>query len=235
MRLVLFGFLFFTCNSIMAQEFRTDISYKYMFANKLDKAIQTYNVSRPFFEEKQPLLMHGLNASVSYIFISSNRLQHGINLSYSYFKSSAENDNFNSILNLHFLNLGYIIHYQKNKKTKGLYTDLIISAVSSGLYSNVNDEPFEYDDTRSKAFGIGGDLSIRAGYYLNLKNKVYLSPFVLISYTPFIYSPNSEAVINQTKGLVSNNLTGIFTTQVGLSFHIRQQKILVSDGVDSDP
>jgi hypothetical protein len=170
MRAVLFGILFFTLNSIMAQEFRTDVSYKYMFANKWDKAIQTYNFSRPFLEEKQPLLMRGLNASVSYIFKSSKSLQHGINLSYSYFKSSAENEKLNSILNLHFLNLGYIIHYQNNEKAKGLYTDLIISAVSSGLFRNVNDEPFEYDEARAKAFGIGGDLSIRAGYYLKLKN-----------------------------------------------------------------
>jgi hypothetical protein len=224
MRAVLFGILFFTLNSIMAQEFRTDISYKYMFANKWDKAIQTYNFSRPFLEEKQPLLIHGLNASVAYIFKSSKSLQHGIDLSYSYFRSSAENEKLNNILNLHFLNLGYIIHYHNIEKAKGLYTDLIISAVSSGLYRNVNDEPFEYDDSRSKAFGIGGDLSIRAGYYINLKNKIYLSPFVLVGYTPFLYSPNSEAVINQTKGLVGNNFTGILSTHVGLTFDIRHQK-----------
>lgn len=224
MRAVLFGMLFFTLNSIIAQEFRIDISYKYIFANKWDKAIQTYNVSRPFLEEKQPLLMHGLNASVSYIFKSSSRLKHGINISYTYFKSTAENENLKNILNLHFLNLGYMMHYENYEKTKGLYADLIISAVSSGLFRNVNDEPFEYDGIRSKAFGIGGDMSIRAGYCLNLKNNINLSPFVLVGYAPYIYSPNSEAVINQTKGLVSNNWTGIFTTQVGLTFHIRQQQ-----------
>jgi hypothetical protein len=221
MRVVYFAMLFFTFSSTMAQEFRTDISYKYMFSDKWDKAIQTYNFSRPFIETKQPLLTHGLNASVSYIFQSSKCLKHGINLSYSYFKSSAENENLNNILNLHFLNLGYIIHYEDSKRLKGLYTDLIFSAVSSAVFRNVNDDPFEYDETRSKAFGVGGDLSIRAGYYINLKNKIYLSPFVLVAYTPYIYSPNSEAVFNQTTGLVSNNWTGIFTTQVGLSFHIK--------------
>jgi hypothetical protein len=221
MRVVYFAMLFFTFSSAMAQEFKTDISYKYMFSDKWDKAIQTYNFSRPFIETKQPLLTHGLNASVSYIFQSSNSLKHGINLSYSYFKSSAENENLNNILNLHFLNLGYIIHYEDSKRLKGLYTDLIFSAVSSAVFRNVNDDPFEYDETRSKAFGVGGDLSIRAGYYINLKNKIYLSPFVLVAYTPYIYSPNSEAVFNQTTGLVSNNWTGIFTTQVGLSFHIK--------------
>ena len=207
----------------MAQELKTDVSYKYMFANQWDKAIQTYNFSRPFISENQPLLMHGLNASISYIFKSTKNLRHGINLSYSYFRSSSENENLENVLNLHSLNLGYILHYENNDMLKGLYTDLIISATSIGLFRKVNGESFEYDDTRSKAFGIGGDLSIRAGYYLNLKNKIYLSPFVLVGYTPYIYSPNSEAVINQTKGLVSNNLNGIFTTQIGLTFHIRKQ------------
>jgi hypothetical protein len=175
MRVVLLGILFFTLNSAIAQEFRTDISYKYIFANKWDKAIQTYNFSRPFLEEKQPLLIHGLNASVSYIFKSSKKLKHGVHLSYSNFKSSAENDKLNNVLNLHFLNLGYIIHFQNNENAKGFYTDLIISAVSSGLCRYVNDEPFNYDDTRSKAFGIGGGLSISAGYSLSLKNRINLS------------------------------------------------------------
>jgi len=222
MRVLIFSMLFYTLSNTIAQEFRSEVSYKYMFANKWDKAIQTYNFSRPFLTEKQPLLIHGLNTSISYIFKSSKRLKHGINLSYSYFKSSAENENVNNIFNLHFLNMGYIIHYQNNENAKGLYADLIISAVTSALFRNVNDEPFEYDETRSKAFGIGGDLSIRAGYSLSLKNKIHLSPFALVGYAPYIYSPNSEAVINQTKGLVGYNWTGIYTTQIGLIFHITQ-------------
>ena len=53
MRAVLFGMLFFIFSSTMAQEFKNDVSYKYMFSNKWDKAIQTYNFSRPFIETKQ--------------------------------------------------------------------------------------------------------------------------------------------------------------------------------------
>jgi hypothetical protein len=207
----------------MAQEFKTDVSYKYMFANQWDKAIQTYNFSRPFISEKQPLLMHGLNASISYIFKSTKNLRHGINLSYSYFRSSSENENLENVLNLHSLNLGYILHYENNDMLKGLYTDLIISATSSGLFRKVNGEAFEYDDTKSKAFGIGGDIALKLGYCVKLKNKNYLSPFIALGYTPYLYSPNTEALINQTKGLLGKNWTGILTTQIGLTFHIRKQ------------
>ena len=56
-----------------AQKIEADLSYKYIFASNWDKAIQTYNFSRPFLTEKQPLFMHGINGSVAYIFKSENK------------------------------------------------------------------------------------------------------------------------------------------------------------------
>lgn len=222
-KLFLFVILF-TVHFGFSQSFEATLSHKYIYPKQWDKIIQTYNFARPNLTEKQPLFKHGAQISFNYLLKSEKRIMHGINFSYSYFRSSAENENFNNTLNLHFLNLGYIIRYENDKKLKGLYTDLIISATSSVLFRNVNGEPFEYDEKTAKAFGIGGDLSIRTGYYLKLKNKIHLSPFILVGYTPFIYSPNCEAIINQTKGLVSNNWTGIVSTQIGLIFHVRQQK-----------
>jgi len=218
--IAIFG-LFFVWNNLKAQEFKADFSYKYIYANQWDKAIQTYNFSRPFITEKQPLIIHGLNASVSYIFKSQKKIKHGINLSYSYFRSSSDNENLVNVLNLHFLNLGYLLHYENAERLKGFYSDLIISATSSGLFRNVNGEPFVYDESKSKALGIGGNISLKAGYQLMIKGKTYLSPFIAIDYTPYFYSPNTEAVINQTKGLTSKNWTPILTTQVGLTFHIK--------------
>lgn len=209
--------------SAHAQELKLDLSYKYIYSNQWDKIIQTYNFSRPFLTEKQPLLMSGLNTSLSYIFKNEKHFKHGINLSYSYFRSSAENENFNNSLNLHFINLGYLLHYENSDKWKGVYSELIVSVTASGLFRNLNGEPFEYDETKSKAFGIGGDINLKCGYYLKLKNNSYLSPFLSIGYTPYLYTPNTEAVINQTKGLTSKNWTGILTTQIGLTFHIKKQ------------
>ena len=207
-----------------AQEIKMDASYEYLYSGQWDKAIQTYNVSRPFQTEKQALLMNGLNTSISYVFENEKHVKHGINVSYAYFQSSAENENFNNMLKLHFINLGYILHYENAEKSKGLYADLIISATSSGLFRHINGNPFEYDETTSRAFGIGGDICLKAGYYLTLKNNFYLSPFISIAYTPYLYSPNSEAVINQTKELTSKNWTGILTTQIGLTFHLKRQQ-----------
>jgi hypothetical protein len=188
-----------------------------MFASNWDKAIQSYNFSRPFLTEKQPLFMHGMNASVSYIFKSENKFEHGINASYSHFSSYAENLNFVNQYNLHFFNLGYMLRHESAGSFKGLSTDFILSASSIALFRNVNDEPFIYDDMRSKAFGIGGDLCVRTSYSFNIKNKIRISPFIQIGYTPYLFSPNTEAVINQTKGLAAPNFTDVFTSQIGLT------------------
>ena len=217
--LLLFSFLFINAQS---QEIEVDLSYKYMFANNWDKAIQTYNFSRPFLTEKQPLFIHGINGSVSYIFKSENKFKQGINASYSQFSSYAENVNFVNQYTLHFLNVGYVLRYESTEKYKGLTTDFILSASSSALFRNVNDEPFIYDDSRSKAFGIGGDLSIKTSYSFNLKNNIRLSPFIQVGYTPYLYSPNTEAVINQTTGLTAPDLTGVFTSQIGVKVRLRE-------------
>ena len=216
--LLLFSFLFINAQS---QEIEVDLSYKYMFANNWDKAIQTYNFSRPFLTEKQPLFIHGINGSVSYIFKSENKFKQGINASYSHFSSYAENVNFVNQYILHFLNVGYILRHESAGSVEGLCTDFILSASSSALFRNVNDEPFIYDDSRSKAFGIGGDLSIKTSYSFNLKNNIRLSPFIQIGYTPYLYSPNTEAVINQTTGLITPDYKGVFTSQIGVKVRVR--------------
>jgi hypothetical protein len=165
--------------------------------------------------------MHGINGSGSYIFKSENKFKQGINASYSHFSSYAENVNFVNQYNLHFLNVGYILRHESTGSLKGLCTDFILSASSSALFRNVNNEPFIDNDVRSKAFGIGGDLSVRTSYSFNIKNKIRLSPFVQIGYTPYLFSPNTEAVINQTRGLVAPNFTDVFSTQVGLKVRLR--------------
>ena len=163
-----------------------------------------------------------LCGSVSYIFKSENKFKQGINASYSHFTSYAENVNFVNQYTLHFLNVGYILRYENTEKCKGLTTDLILSASSSALFRNVNDEPFIYDEVRSKAFGIGGDLSVRTSYSFNIKNNIRLSPFIQVGYTPYLYSPNTEAVINQTTGLVAPNFTDVFSSQIGMKVRLRE-------------
>jgi len=206
-----------------AQEFSMHLAYENCYSKQLDKAIQTYNFSRPFLPNKQPLLTNGFNASSSFLFNSSVNRKQGIHISYSLFKSYVENEKLINSFNLNVLSLGYILHYEYKGKLTGWYSDCIISVKTSGLSRNVNEEKHEYNDDKTYAYGIGGDLSVKLGYYLHLKKSTYLSPFIGIAYTPYLYAPNNEAIINQTKGLTSENWTWILSPQVGLSFHLKNE------------
>ncbi len=218
-KLLLLSLLLIVSIFSSAQGFKLDASYQYLKSGQLDDAVKTYNFSRPFLAEKQPFLTNGLNTSISYVFKSDKNFKHGINLSFSYFPSLSENENFNNKLNLHFLNLGYILHYENAEKWKGLYSDLIVSATSSVIFRKLNGEPFVYDETKSKAFGIGGDIKFKLGCAIKSNSRIHASPFIAVGCAPYFYSPNNEAIINQTKGLVVNNGSGLFTTQIGIAFY----------------
>ncbi len=214
--------LIFSFCTIKAQEFKIELSYKYIYSDQWDKIIQTYNFSRPFNIKNQPLLNNGFNGSVSRIFKTNSHFSQGLNFSYSHFRSSAENQNFTNNLNLHFLNIGYILHYQNKEKNNHFYSDLIIAVTTSRLSRHLNGRPFEYDNNKSKALSIGGEADIKFGYNLQKINNKYLSTFIDIGYSPYLYSPNTETVINQTKGLVGKKWTTLLNSQLGLAYHFTQ-------------
>lgn len=223
MKRVAFILLFFAHSVLFAQIFKAEISYSYFYSNKWDKAIQTYNFSRPFISEKQPLLAHGLSSSFGYIFNSSSALKQGMNISYSNFSSNAENENFNNTLSLHFLRLGYLLHYSCKGKLQQFYTELTLSVATSGLFRSVNGAAIQSEETPIKALGIGPNLDLKLGYNLLSKNRFSISPYAAIAYNPFFYSPNAEAVINQTIGLTADTWTGFLMAQLGFSFHLKKQ------------
>ena len=218
-RLILFTFLLLKLSDSLAQ-FGMDVSYKQMYSSQWDRAIQTYNLSRPFLSEKQPLLTQGVNLAFFHLTKTDKKFKHGVNLSYSFFRSTALNENLENTINLHFLQLGYMVCYENVAKSPGLYCDMIVSAISSGLFRKVNGELFQFDGITAKAMGIGCNLDLKIGYHVKWKNETFLSPFVSVGYTPYLYSPNGEVILNQTKGLTSKAWTGIATTQVGVKLHL---------------
>lgn len=208
-------------NTSHSQYLTADLSFKYLYSKPWDKAIQTYNFSRPFIAEKQPVIANGVNASFAHLFKSKRKTAHGIGMTYSHFSSIVENANFKNALNLHLLYFNYIFHHEYPNGL--LYSDLTISVFASGLFRQVNDAPYIYDDTKSKAYGAGGNVNLRFGYHLQLNCNACISPFFALGYAPYLYSPNTEVLINQTKGLTGKNWTGISTTQIGMVFQFKQK------------
>jgi hypothetical protein len=203
---------------LLSQQIRLGASYAYLYSGQWDKAIQTYNFSRPFLTEQQPLLVHGACVSGAYLFPSSRKMQHGIRLSYSYVRSSAENTNLTNILQLHLLSPGYIMHW--NIGEKPLYAKASVSLLTSGLFRQVNGEPVSDDDTPVRAFGIGGLIEAEFGYRKLFSAKNSIDPFISVGYAPYFFSGKSEAVLNQTSGLTGRNWTGLLQLKIGVQFSI---------------
>ena len=78
MRLAFLITLVFLSSWTKAQKMDWDVSYAYLYAKAWDNNVQTYNFSRPFLENPQPLLQHGLGSSFTYIFNNERKIQHGI-------------------------------------------------------------------------------------------------------------------------------------------------------------
>jgi hypothetical protein len=71
------------------------------------------------------------------------------------------------------------------------------------------------DETQTRAFGIGSDIQVKFGYNLPCLARIKSSLFLAVSYAPFVYSPYSESVLNQTMGITNHYGTGIVGTQIG--------------------
>ena len=204
----------FLAHKSTAQQLRFGANYEYLYSKLWNQNIQTYNFSRPFLDNKQPLLSHGFGVSVSYLFGSSSDFSQGVGLSYSRFGSSAENDGLNSSFNQNFARLGYILHFQKNESP--FYSELGVSVIGGILGREINDKTFEFDGETARAYGIGGEISLKAGYEFALSEKLYLSPFVGVGYVPYYYSPNSESILNQTTELISEEEPSLLNVSFGI-------------------
>lgn len=86
----------------------------------------------------------------------------------------------------------------------------------------INYSTFIYDDSRSKAFGVGGEISYKIAYKLHESKRIKLYPYFQIAYSPYLYSPMTEAVINQTKNLVAKNWGTNYSFQIGCRFQFQK-------------
>lgn len=217
---VVFSLLLLTINSSFAQGFGVSAAYSYCYASQFDKAIQAYNFSRPFQTEKQPLLINGFTTGLSYTFQSESRFESGIAVNYSAFRSYSENTDFNNSFHLSFLELGYTLNYHFSESKLKSSLEMNASCLTSGLKRKINDETFAFAEEKTRAFGVGGNLSLRYLYSLRFNRNSILSPFIGVNYSPYLYSPNTETVINQTKTLYTKPWTSVVRMDVGIKLDL---------------
>lgn len=213
---VVFCLLLLSVNSSFAQGFGVSAAYSYCYAPQFDKAIQAYNFSRPFQTEKQPLLINGFTTGLNYSFQSESKFESGIAVNYSAFRSYSENVDFNNSYHLSFLELGYTLNYHFSESKLKSSLEMNASCLTSSLKRKINDETFEFVEEKTRAFGIGGNLSLRYLYTFYINPNYNLSPFVGVNYSPYLYAPNTETVINQTKTLYTKAWTAVVKMDIGI-------------------
>jgi hypothetical protein len=208
-------FSFFFFHVMHAQKLSLDVTYKYMYAKQWDRSIQLYNFSRPWLIEKQPLFMHGVNAGFSYDVSSKKEFMHGLSVDFSFFRSISENKNMVNAINLYISNMGYFVRKDFSILHSNCYTEIRLALTVSGIFRRINQEPMLVDETQTRAFGIGSDIQVKFGYELPCLAGIKGSLFLAVSYAPYVYSPYSESVLNQTMGITNHYGTGIVGAQIG--------------------
>ena len=197
-------FSFFFFHVMHAQKLSLDVSYKYMYAKQWDCSIQLYNFSRPWLIKKQPLFVHGVNAGFSYDITSKKEFNHGLSVDFSFFRSVSENKNMVNAINLYISNMGYFVRKDFRILHSNCYTEIRLALTVSGIFRRINQEPMLVDEAQTRAFGIGSDIQAKFGYELPCFAGIKGSLFLAVSYAPYVYSPYSESVLNQTMGITNH-------------------------------
>jgi hypothetical protein len=190
--------------------------YTWLHAPQWDKAIQTYNFSRPFAGQ-QPLLKDGVQIHGAYLLGAGKRGRQGVCLSYTYVGSSAGGYGLTNNLRLHLVKPGYLWHFGGRGWLQHMWVNVAASAVVGILNRNVEGASYTYPDAQTTAWAIGGSADVTCAYKVPIHLAgMQIHPYVQAGYAPYVYAPNAEPLLNQTKQLTSKNHTSIFTVSFGL-------------------
>lgn len=208
---------------VESQAISIELNYSFCTNSQFDKAVRVYNSTRPFLTSKQPLFRNGIGAKIGYSFPSKKhpKIQYGFELGYSYFDSYAENDGFINDMQLHTLTPRF---FTNTKITNRFIGQIMLGLPSSGMFRQINSEAVTNDETPIRAFGIGLSIRSQLSYQFILNEHISLCPTFGLEYCPFQYSPQGEALINQTKGLYTNNFNSFFGFDFGVKVSFLRER-----------
>ena len=210
---------FFLSNYASAQNYRIGLGYSFLNNSQWNQTIQLYNDSRPFLEEKQPLLQNGIFLSLDRMLKIENKHPFSLSLAYGFFNSKADNELYFSKINLHTLSFSfnstkyYLIH-----KNTPLTFSFGAGIMSNYLERNINPNAALNEDYPIRSLGIGPMLNLNFSYDIALNKGVTVSPFVQVSFAPFYYSPGAEKCLNLTQGMMEESWNNTLNIQAGIRF-----------------
>jgi hypothetical protein len=206
-----------------SQAISVELNYSFCTNTQFDKAVRVYNSTRPFLTNKQPLFRNGMGAKIGYSFPSKKhpKVEYGYELGYSYFDSYVENDGFINDMQLHSVTPRF---FTSTKITNRFIGQIMLGLPSYGMFRQINSESVTNNETPIRAFGIGLSIRLQLSYQFVLNDRISLFPTFGLEYCPFQYSPQGEALINQTKRLYTNNLNSFFGFDCGVKVRFLREK-----------
>lgn len=213
-------FCFFCKEEMLAQELGFSISYQFIQAEEWNKATQTYNFSRPFLLEKQPLLEHGFRLDLYYLYKKKNQISWGPSLSTSFNASSTDNPDFNVEISSILLDLGMAFQYRPHfTENNNLFIRFTPSITGFYLTREESNSPIVFagaSSTKKESAGVGLGLNLQLGYDLSIGNQWAISPVFGLNYDPIIWGYRPELVFNESSTGDFNSTTPIFRLMGGI-------------------
>jgi hypothetical protein len=202
----------------LAQEDHFALHYAYIWSPRLDRSIQTYNATRPFLGNAQPLLQHGIGCEYGHLFPGARTFRSGIGVTYGFFTSKATNEGFKNTFNLNLLAVDYTLRYTHGDQWRRLALEGSVGLLGTGLFRRVNEAPLDEDGLRIKAYGFGAQVGIRSTFLLHQGVRARWSAYGGVRFCPYLWNPNAEVVLNQTKGLVGEPWTTATQGELGIRY-----------------
>ena len=206
-----------------AQNYRIGLGYSFLNNSQWNQTIQLYNDSRPFLEEKQPLLQNGIFLSFDRMLKIENKHPFSLSLAYSFFNSKADNEIYFSKINLHVLSFSFnSTRYHLIHKNTPLTFSYGAGILSNYFERRINMEATINEGYPIRSLGIGPLLNLNVSYDIELNKGVTISPFVQVSFAPYYYSPGAEKCLNLTQGLLEESWNNTLNIQAGMRFSCKK-------------
>lgn len=211
------AFALMACATV-AQEHHLATGYRYLLAPNWDRMVRTYNVSRPFLDEAQPLLQSGFGIGYARFFKGDRRIRSGVAIGYDRFTSHAEATGLESRIRLHQLRIAYTARILPKDLESPWQLEAGVSLLGNHLSRLVNDAPIADEELRPRSLGLGADLNLLVGRRVPWGEHRWLVPYIALHMAPYVYHPTAEVVMNQTRGLVAGD--GTFMSMIGVGMKV---------------
>ncbi len=190
--------------------------YEFLYNNDWNKATQLYNTARPFLENKQRLLEHGLNINVAHYGKLKQTERKFLSANYSFYEVKTINPFLTTRVAMHMILLDY------NLKSSDLWSEHpLYFSYGAGIRTNLTTRNIVDDPSTDEAYpiysgGIGLEMNVSASYDFQMPSGLFISPFVKCSLSPLYFSPTAEKTLALTQGMSTSKWSNMCVLQLGM-------------------